>query len=120
MQRNISQSLPLPGVTRQLPAKKLQRSGEVAANRQRKTTAVVLGAVAAAFLFAGAVFNPAFLVIGGFLAFGAVVVSRPPIAGSHDGAEIAPVDSTRNAMHMREMLPGTAEYEIRHGSMKWE
>lgn len=110
----------LPGVTRVSPGEKTAPPPYEVVDKQRKTVARILGGMAVPFLIAGTVVNPAFLVIGGFLAFAAFVVRRPAPGKSlsHNGSPL--FETTQDTWTKNAMAPGTLEYEMRHRMMKWD
>lgn len=94
----------LPGVTRLGKAQTVAATSHDAEMRQRKLLARGLAAGTVVFLIAGIVVNVAFLVIGFFLAFGALVARMKP------GRTMIFLHETPEAD-----IPGTIAYELKWG-----
>ncbi|WP_172361430.1 hypothetical protein [Pseudogemmobacter hezensis] len=110
----------LPGVTRVSTGREAAPTGDEVVDKQRKMVARILGGMAVPFLIAGSVVNPAFLVIGGFLAFAAFVATRPASGKSLSRYGSPLLEPMRDTWAENEMIPGTPEYEMRHRMMKWD
>lgn len=120
MQPNPPRIPALPGVTRELVSRKPAVAPVAVDLKKRKKVAWALAGIATAFLVAGTIFNPAFLVIGGFLAFGAFLCTRPPAERPFAQDEIRLFEPTQDTWAKNVLVPGTHEYEMRHRLMKWD